>query len=785
MKKIYFLLIISSTLSFVFSTSFSQTITLGNLGTTSFCENGTLSVPFSTDLLAGTVYKVYLSNSSGSFTSQTEIGNGMSSPIVVTFPQYYNLIPSSSYKIRIVSVSPSVISNTSPNLTTNTQRMTFSVKSLANREIYGESICENSALTGFISSNQTGLTYEWKKNGILQSNNSSFQMVQTGNFDVSIQKIGCTILSRTISMTFTSPVYHFPIRNGEQYQCAGGRILYQDSYYSDYATYQWKKDGNVLIGRTKDTLIANQTGVYKTDVVDNCPVVDYESSNYSYSPVRASVFFSNTINNGPVETTNNLDGIICGNSVTTSFYSRYLNSNTLSPYTYQWKKNGINITNATNSSITGINQAGIYSLEIKQGNCSVHSIGKEVIKKDTIKLNLQVNAPYSKDICQGLSTYMSYYNYLGVNYTLYKNGIASPYVAQVNQTANYVLTGTASGCTVLPSDTLRINVGNNMKIYINNYRQNVCIDNGNVGDIGVTTTFSGLPNVSYQWFRNNQYYAQSVGGLRPTQSGFYKLRISSGSCVGISDSTEVIFTNQLAKPSFKGSFPSIIPMCSNNLITFGINSGIANNLIQYDSLFLKRNGQIILKQDFYPPFTFTQSGIYTVIAKQRTCQTESDPVEIKIGEPITANITGTTSIYAGQKANLSLNFTGGNSWSYQTSDLPISQTTSLSPTIKSVSPTTSQTYTIMSVASNCGVGTVSGSATITVCQVGKTSTIQSGNWNVPSTWSCGQVPSPTIDTIIENGHTVTLPNGYQGVTKKLDLRGGLIQGFGAGVRVNQ
>jgi hypothetical protein len=35
----------------------------------------------------------------------------------------------------------------------------------------------------------------------------------------------------------------------------------------------------------------------------------------------------------------------------------------------------------------------------------------------------------------------------------------------------------------------------------------------------------------------------------------------------------------------------------------------------------------------------------------------------------------------------------------------------------------------------------------------------------------------------ENGHTVTLPNDYQGQTKKLDLRGGLKQGVGSGVRI--
>jgi hypothetical protein len=39
------------------------------------------------------------------------------------------------------------------------------------------------------------------------------------------------------------------------------------------------------------------------------------------------------------------------------------------------------------------------------------------------------------------------------------------------------------------------------------------------------------------------------------------------------------------------------------------------------------------------------------------------------------------------------------------------------------------------------------------------------------------------DAIIENVHTIALPNGYQGQTKKLNLRGGLKQDVGAGVRV--
>ena len=136
---------------------------------------------------------------------------------------------------------------------------------------------------------------------------------------------------------------------------------------------------------------------------------------------------------------------------------------------------------------------------------------------------------------------------------------------------------------------------------------------------------------------------------------------------------------------------------------------------------------------------------------------------------------------------MNLNFTGGNAWSYQTSDVATGQTTSLSPTLKDVSPASTQTYSITSVASNCGVGTVTGDATVTVlpCPTDKTISLNSGNWNTATTWTCGQIPTAAYDAIIENGHTVTLPNGYQGTTKKLDLRGGLKQGVGSGVTVNQ
>lgn len=157
-----------------------------------------------------------------------------------------------------------------------------------------------------------------------------------------------------------------------------------------------------------------------------------------------------------------------------------------------------------------------------------------------------------------------------------------------------------------------------------------------------------------------------------------------------------------------------VKLCNSNVLRM-----YARDLSSYsyeyenDSIFWKRNGVIITKElGAGKSFYANQTANYSVVRKQGTCETESDPIEIKIGEPITVNITGSTSIYPGQKAKLNLNFTGGNAWSYQTSDVATDQTTTFSPTRKNVSPSSTKTYAITSFASNCGVGTVTGNSTV-------------------------------------------------------------------------
>ncbi len=78
----------------------------------------------------------------------------------------------------------------------------------------------------------------------------------------------------------------------------------------------------------------------------------------------------------------------------------------------------------------------------------------------------------------------------------------------------------------------------------------------------------------------------------------------------------------------------------------------------------------------------------------------------------TATLTGTQTITAGQTANLSVALTGVAPWSIVMNGT--TYTASVSPFSISVNPNITTTYALTNVSNSCGVGTVSGSAVVTV-----------------------------------------------------------------------
>ena len=79
----------------------------------------------------------------------------------------------------------------------------------------------------------------------------------------------------------------------------------------------------------------------------------------------------------------------------------------------------------------------------------------------------------------------------------------------------------------------------------------------------------------------------------------------------------------------------------------------------------------------------------------------------------TATLAGSTTVSQGQSITLTLNFTGDSPWKGTLSDGTVFSS-SVSPTMLAVQPTKSTVYSIASVQNNCGVGSSSGQASITV-----------------------------------------------------------------------
>jgi acid phosphatase type 7 len=92
----------------------------------------------------------------------------------------------------------------------------------------------------------------------------------------------------------------------------------------------------------------------------------------------------------------------------------------------------------------------------------------------------------------------------------------------------------------------------------------------------------------------------------------------------------------------------------------------------------------------------------------------------------TATLTGGATINVGDSTVLNIAFTGNGPWTYTFTNTNTG-TTSANPLMGSVKPTVTTTYTLASVSNICGLGTVSGSATVTVTPKISTAALAIGN----------------------------------------------------------
>jgi trimeric autotransporter adhesin len=604
-------------------------ITLAPLITSSFCVGSSAIIGFTADTYpSGHIYAVQLSDSNGSFSgTPTVLGTGQSSPITFTLPSYSSGT-TSNYRLRVID------QNDNSRVSASSVAIYFGTLSMKLQTIGGETsstyICNGSSVKLYATTNfpdNSYFSYYWFKDNNLISvptSDNTYTTNQPGVYRVRVQRYGCDgyfwsnyfNVSNTNNLSGENFTYG---NNFSPYQCAGTTLAFKSVYEAENATYQWKKDGTIIGGETKSLLNITQPGSYTLTVNDaNCTA----SSSYT---LTKNLTFGNVINSLISSSPNGIinDSVsFCVNNQNVSLYHNNNLTNS-SSYSYQWKKNGIDI-NGGNQYILNNLAAGIYSLKVTQGNCS--AISKSIFVNSTNSSSKVIFPFYGTNACVGDNVQLAVGGLSCSSYQWQKDGIDIPQAIgtyhEATQTGSYRVKLFENGLTSY-SNSINVNISDT---------QTYIISEGKTECFPVKpyyySYFNSYPfdGRTFQWYKNDVPISGATNyDYNITSSGTYKLKVTKGSCMGFSQNQEVIIppVNQLPIPPLSFYYGSV--GCSGSYLTLWTNY-FSNANYEW-----KRNGQTILNGLGIYQFDVSQAGNYTVTITQNTCAATTDTITVNIG----------------------------------------------------------------------------------------------------------------------------------------------------------
>ncbi len=628
---------------FVSEHVFSQTITLSSLSSTNYCAGNNITVPFvTTGFVTGTTYTVTLRKG----TTIINTASATSSPINVSIPNIQSFVYGTDYTVQVTSGSFS--SGLSPNLTIG--NITSSeVTDVNNRRVYinPDYLCTGKTKIYYATVRDNyntimtnNITYQWKKDGVDISGAtlSSLTVSVAGTYTFVATQGGCSINSTSVSLNLTAFPFTAITSDGDDVACAGTTKKLESSYFSNTATYQWQKDGVNISGATNRDYNATVSGFYK--------VVSTDGTCISTADEKRLTFGTGLI---PSILLNDRDTTLCGSS---SGKRLYATSESSPQYSYQWQKDGVNISGAISNSYLA-NQAGVYSVIYSQGNCSTNSRGVTIVSSTTSQKPV-ITAGNITSICSGSFTLTQNINGVNANLrgTWLKDGVAT------TSTNNSSYTATASGTYKLvngygtscanESDPVTVSIGTTFtpKIYIPSFSgtTNLCgtsdykflyFDNSNLSG-GIYT---------YQWVKDGVDISGSTGStLYINSTGTYTLRVVNGSCTVVSNA--LIITNNAPTLTISASDNNL--SCINKMVRLDLKGGNTN---YYNTPVTWQRNSVTIAGETSSFLYTNQGGNYTATYNQNGCTGTSTALALNIVQPPLMSVAP-VNINNGQTATL-------------------------------------------------------------------------------------------------------------------------------------
>jgi hypothetical protein len=400
------------------------------------------------------------------------------------------------------------------------------------------SVITGTQLTAAYSGSETGFTWQWKKNGANVASSgttTTYTPSSAGNYTVTISKGGYNSkTSEAVTVTLPDLSGAITIRQGGfdvSAAITGEQLTAVYSGTEDNVSYQWKKNGaNVASGGTGQNYTPTTEGIYTVTV-----------SKISYnSKTSAAVTVSDAI-------TPDLSGTITiqqgGSVVSAANGGEQLTavySGTEDNVSYQWKKDGANITSGGTGTTYTPATAGSYTVTVsKTGYNSKTSAAVTVTLQNlpgTITIQKDGTVVTESHLYQYLIAVYSVEDEPDLSYQWKKDGVAvtddhgsnAGHIPQ--QEGSYTVTVSKIGYNPKTSAAVTITLGE-----IIEFPGPVVIRKGDpLFEASIAATGEllnadcGPSGISYQWKKDGINVASGGTGATytPTEAGSYTVTIS-------------------------------------------------------------------------------------------------------------------------------------------------------------------------------------------------------------------------------------------------------------------
>ncbi len=744
--------------------------TLGNLGTedTYWCkyqECNSVPVistqPTSKTICAGTTLNLSIVATGSALTYQWKKGG-------VALTDGGTVSGATTANLSITSVNSSdagtytcVVSSCGNNITSSSAIVTINQPPSITTQPVSSSICTGNNATFSVTATGTLLTYQWKLDGVNISNNAVYgganaatlnlvapTTAHQGTYTVDITGT-CSPVVTTNGATLTvGSGITITTNPANKTACLGGTVTYSVAATGSGLTYKWQKngvdmvDGGSISGASTTTLTI--TGVVPGDATNYKCVIAGTCGTATSTAATLTITSSPVITSQPAASQSICAGLNASFSLVAT-----------GAVSYQWRKNGVDLTNAGNisgalsasllvSSITAAD-AGTYTC-IVTGACSpVATSNNALLTINT--LPAITTQPTASTICSGANaTFTIAATGTSITYQWKKNGVdmvngsnvfgatsnsLTITGALVSDAGNYTCVVSGTCLPAATSNVAALTVNSTAAISSNPAAATVCA--GQTASFTLGTTGSGI---TYQWKKGGTALTDggaisgaltsvlTITGTTSADAGSYSCTINN-TCSGILNSTSATLTIQ-DLPAITTQ-PSDVTICGSANVNFTIVATGTTITYQWKKggVALSDGGAIsgaTTASLSINPAIAADAGAYTcTVSGACTPAVTSNAANLAVGS--VATITSQPSdktVCIGSTTTLTIVVSGtGISYQWQkngvdlVNDSKISGATTASLTIANIVASDADTYTCKT-GNTCSGFIVSSAATITV-----------------------------------------------------------------------